>query len=405
MTERVVLEPYPYDRLRKLRSLAGEHPGGCVDLSIGDPCDPPPPAAVEALASSGAERSYPQSVGSAELRRAASGWLARRFGLEMPPERIAACVGTKELIASLPRLLKLYGTPGDTVLHPAVAYPTYAAGATLAGLRAVPVPLRTDGGLDLGAVDPGDADRALCLWVNSPANPNGAVEDLAAVAAWGRESGVVVCSDECYVEFTWQPPRAESNPSGRTHLTPPADRTEREPEEASHRPPLAGHTILEHGSNGVLVVHSLSKRSNFAGMRAGFYTGDADLVDYLVLARRHLGLIVPGPVQAAAVAALDDDSHVEAQRRRYRPRLELLASLLAGLGLEAPMPEGAFYLWVPAPNGDSWALAERLAATAGILVSPGEFYGPAGAGHIRLAATVPDDRLELLAERLQHPAT
>ncbi len=377
MSGGIRLEPYPYDRLHVLRAAADEHPGGCVDLSIGDPCDPPPPAATEALRESGTERSYPRSVGSPELRAAAAGWLARRFGVDVAPGHVAACVGTKELVASLPRLLKLHGNEGDTVLYPAVAYPTYAMGARLAGLRAVPVPRDAAGRLDLGAVDAADADRALCLWVNSPANPTGAIEDLGAVATWGRERGVVVCSDECYVEFVWNRPRA-----------------------TLQGPPLEGHTILAHGSAGVLAVHSLSKRSNFAGLRAGFFSGDAGLVDFLTQARRHLGLMVPGPVQAAAAAALNDDGHVEVQRRRYRARLERLSALLEGLGLPAPLPEGAFYLWVPAPGGDAWALAERLAAEVGMLVSPGEFYGSAGSGHVRVSAAAPDERLALLADRL-----
>ena len=377
MSAELLLEPYPYDRLDDLRAVADRHAGGCVDLSIGDPCDPPPQAAVEALAGSGAERSYPSSVGTPALRQAAAGWLARRFGVRVPSEHIAACVGTKELVASLPRLLQLRGGDRDTVLYPAVAYPTYAAGAKLAGLRAVPVPLDGVGRLDLGAIDAGDADRALCLWVDSPGNPTGAIEDLAAAADWGRERGVVVCSDECYAEFVWDRPR---HPSAG--------------------PPLEGHTIVAHGTEGVLAVHSLSKRSNFAGMRVGFYTGDAELVGFLAQARRHLGFMVPGPIQAAAVAALDDDTHVEAQRQRYRARLDLLARLLEDLDLRAPLPEGAFYLWVPAPGGDGWGLAERLATSAGMLVSPGEFYGTAGAGYVRVAAAVPDDRLALLAERL-----
>ncbi len=368
------LEAYPYDRLVRLRAVANQHAGGCVDLSLGDPCDPPPPAAVAALGGSGAEAAYPRSVGTPAFRAAAADWLARRCSAEVAADDVAACVGTKELVATLPRLLQLQGQEGDTVLFPAVAYPTYAMGAALAGLRALAVPLAADGQLDLAAINPSDADRAICLWVNSPANPTGALADLGAVAAWGRQRGVVVCSDECYVEFVWDRP-----PQG---------------------PPLRGHTILAHGAEGVVCLHSLSKRSNFAGMRAGFYTGDAELVGFLAQARRHLGLMVPGPVQAAAAAALNDDAHVEAQRRRYRRRLELLSSLLEGLGLRAPLPAGAFYLWVAAPDGDAWALAERLAAEAGMLVSPGEFYGTAGAGHIRLSATAPEDRLALLADRL-----
>lgn len=380
MSARHVLEPYPYDRLGRLRAVAEQHAGGCVDLSIGDPCDPPPPGVVEALGGSGAERSYPSSIGTPAFRAAAAGWLERRFGVAVASGDVMACVGTKELVASLPRLLQLRGHEGDTVLYPAVAYPTYAMGARLAGLRAVPVPLEGHGRLDLGSVDPADVERSLCLWVNSPANPTGAVEDPGAIAAWGRERGVLVCSDECYVEFVWERTRP-----------------------ACAGPPLEGHTILSTGLEGVLALHSLSKRSNSAGLRVGFYTGDADLVDFLALARRHLGFMVAGPVQAAAAAALNDDDHVEAQRRRYRDRLALLSRLLEGLGLRAPLPEGAFYLWVPAPAGDAWDLAEHLAVTAGMLVSPGEFYGEAGAGHVRVSATVPDERLALLAERLAVP--
>lgn len=377
MNTPLTLEPYPYDRLGGLRAIADRHTGGCVDLSVGDPCDPPPAAAVRALGESGGERSYPPSVGSAELRAAAAGWLARRFGVELAPEDLAACVGTKELVASLPRLLQLRGDVGDTVLYPAVAYPTYAMGAKLAGLRPVGVPRDAEGRLDLGAVDPADADRALCLWVNSPANPTGAVEDLGSVAAWGRERGVVICSDECYVEYVWNRPA-----SG---------------------PPLAGRTILAHGTEGTLALHSLSKRSNLAGVRAGFFAGDTGLMDFLTQARRHLGFMMPGPSQAAAAAALGDDEHVEAQRTGYCRRLESLVDLLQRLGLQVALPEGAFYLWVPAPGGDAWALAERLAVTAGMLVSPGEFYGEAGADHVRVSATVPDERLALLERRLATP--
>ncbi len=361
--------PYPYDRLEEFRPLADAHPGGCVDLSIGTPTDPPPAVVVEALAASGAERGYPPSIGTVAYREAATGWLARRLGVEVDPGQVAACVGTKEFVAGAPALLRLR-TPGrDTVLHPQVAYPSYAMGATLAGCRAVAVPPRPDGTLDLDAVDPDDAARALCLWVNSPGNPAGTLDDLGAAAAWGRERGVPVLSDECYVEFTWEgPPR----------------------------------TILEHGTEGVLAVHSLSKRSNLAGVRAGFYAGDPDLVHYLREVRKHAGLMVPGPVQAAAVAAWGDDAHVDEQRARYRRRLEAMAGILERAGIAAPLPAGAFYLWVPAPDGDAWALTRRLAAEGGALVAPGEFYG--GDDHVRVAVVQSDERLALVGERMEGSA-
>ena len=358
--EPFVPPPYPYDRLDELKAVGAALPGGLVDLSIGTPCDPPPAVVVDALARSGAERGYPPSIGSAAYREAAAGWMQRRLGVTVDPAHVAACVGTKELVAGVPQWLRLRRPDRDTVLYPAISYPTYAMGATLAGCRAVPY--RT-----LDDIDPGDADRALCLWVNVPANPTGDLGDLGAAAAWGRERGVPVLSDECYVEFTWNgPPR----------------------------------TILEHGADGVLAVHSLSKRSNLAGARAGVYAGDPALVRYLAEVRKHAGFMVPGPVQAAAAAAWGDDEHVEEQRERYRRRLDAMVTALAKAGVDAPFPDGAFYLWAPAPGGDAWALARRLAEDGGALVSPGEFYGPDGSGFVRVAVVQPDERIALVAERL-----
>ena len=352
--------PYPYDRLDVLRKEADKLPGGVVDLSIGTPYDPPPAAVVAALGSSGAERSYPPSVGTPAFRAAAAGWLTRRFGVTVDPQHLAACMGTKEFVAGVPHWLRLRRPDLDTVLYPAISYPSYAMGATLAGCRAVPY-------ATLDEVDPAVAERALCVWVNSPGNPTGGLDDLAAAAAWGRERGVPVLSDECYIEFTWSGP---------------------------------GRTILEGGGEGVLAVHSLSKRSNLAGARAGFYAGDPDLVHYLSEVRKHAGFMVPGPVQAAAVVAFDDDAHVDDQRARYRHRLERMIDALAASGVDCPMPDGAFYLWAPAPGGDAWGLAHRLAAEGGAIVAPGELYGEAGADHVRIAVVQPDDKIALVAERL-----
>ena len=365
--------PYPYERLNGAKAAATarfEGRGGLVDCSIGTPCDPPPPEVLEAMATSDAERGYPTSPGSPEYRRAADDWMRRRFGVVVDPERaVAACVGTKEFVATTAQFLHLRRPDRDTVLYPSVSYPTYAMGATLAGIRSVAVPELPGGGLDLDAVDPADIDRALLLWTNSPANPTGHLTDLARAAAWGRVHGVPVFSDECYAEFTWEgPPR----------------------------------TILESGGDGVVAVHSLSKRSNLAGVRAGFYAGDPDLVTYLLDVRRHAGLMVPGPVQAGAVVALEDDSHVDRQRAAYRDRLAFLADALALAGLPVAQPAGGFYLWLPVPDrfSDGWDLCDWLAREAGLLVSPGELYGPEGSGHVRVAVVQPLDRLEQVAERL-----
>jgi aspartate/methionine/tyrosine aminotransferase len=294
--------------------------------------------------------------------------MARAFDVTVSPAtELAACVGTKEFVATLPQWLRLRSPERDTVLFPAVSYPTYAMGAELAGCRAVPVPCDGAWRLDLSAVAETDRRRALCLWVNTPGNPAGGLDDLTAVAAWGRRHGVPVFSDECYVEFTWTGP---------------------------------GRTILADGLDGVVAVHSLSKRSNLAGLRVGFYAGDAELVHYLSEVRKHVGMMVPGPVQAAAAAALADDAHVVQQRARYRERLELMAGVLTRLGLGATLPGGAFYLWVGAPGDDAWGLTERLARDGGVLVTPGDTFGPAGAGYVRIAVVQPLERLRLVARRL-----
>lgn len=392
MTAGFVPPTYPYDRLDGLREAAARLPGGAVDCSVGTPCDSPPTAVVQALASSGTERSYPSSIGSPAYREAAAAWVQCRFGVGVDPDtEVAACIGTKEFVVSLPRYLRLRYPGRDTVLYPSVSYPSYAMGATLAGCRAVPVAVDDKFRIDVDSITGRDARRALCLWVNTPGNPAGALDDLGAAAAWGRANAVLVASDECYAEFTW-----DGSP----------------------------RTVLEHGTEGVLAVHSLSKRSNMAGVRAGFYAGDSELVHYLRECRKHAGCMVPGPVQAAAVAAWADQTHVDAQRALYLERLERLAAVvqLAGRSgrigaarftiedayVSPELPAGGFYLWARVPGGDAWVSAEALACSAGLVVSPGEFYceQPDRCGShdprqfIRIAAVQPLERLELANDRL-----
>ena len=363
--------PYPYERLDALREKAEAHEGGMVELAAGIPCDPPSPAVVAALSSSGAERAYPPSVGTERFREAGAAWLGRRFGVDVPADAVAACIGTKELVGTIAQYLRLRWPNRDTVLYPAVSYPTYEMGALLAGCRPVPVPVDAQWRMKLSAIDPADADRALCLWVNSPGNPAGQLEDVEEIAWWGRGRGVLVVSDECYADFTW-----DGAPS----------------------------TVLATGLEGVLAVHSVSKRANLAGLRAGFYAGDPEIVGYLSDVRKHAGFMVPGPVQHAAALALDDDAFAAGQAAAYRRRLERFATILGhAFGLAVPLPGGGIYLWLRAPEGGAWAFAERLAAEGGALVSPGEFYGEAGAEHVRIAMVQPDERIELVARRLGVP--
>lgn len=358
--------PYPYDRLDAYQKMAAAHDGGIVDLSIGTPCDPPPQAVIDALAGSGSERGYPASIGTEALRRSIARWMGRRFSVDVPLSRIAACIGTKEFVATTPQYMKLRRPNRDTVIYPAVAYPTYEMGAILAGLRPLAVPMNAEGHMDFASISQEDIDRALMLWVNSPSNPTGGLDDLKYAANWGRKHNIPVFSDECYTEFTWA---------------------------------TSSQSILQHGLDGVIAVHSLSKRSNLAGVRVGFYAGDAEIVEYLKEVRKHAGFMVPGPAQAAGVAALDDDEHVTVQRDRYRTRLEFMATTLSKWsGIDIGMPDGGFYLWFDAE--DAWDFTERLAREGGALVSPGDFYGTGGSRYVRVAVVQPDAKLRLVAERL-----
>jgi succinyldiaminopimelate transaminase len=367
--------PYPHDRLGALKRLADTLPGGVIDCSIGTPMDPMPTAVVEAVAGATAGATgYPPTIGTAAYRGAAAAWIGRRFGVAVDPDDVIACIGTKELVASLPRHLNLRDPSRDVVLYPAIAYPTYEMGARLAGLTPVPVPLDDAWHLDLARVRPEDAARALVLWINEPGNPSGSSatnEQLQAAVAWARERGIIVASDECYAEFTYDAAGESAAPA----------------------------TALTAGADGVLAVHSLSKRSNAAGLRAGFVAGDPELVHYLGEVRKHAGLMVPAPIQAGAVVALSDDVSVAEQRDRYAARRRFMLEGLAPFGYVHDGGPSTFYLWLRRDADDGWELAAELAA-AGVLVAPGDLYGPAGADHIRLALVQPDDRLGLALERL-----
>ena len=359
--------PYPYDRLNQIREIPSECGIELLDLSIGTPYDPVPEIALEVIDSMSLARSYPASLGSARLRESAAAWMLRRLAVEVPVASVAACVGSKEFVASLPSYLKLRDPSRNTVLYPSVSYPTYEMGAKLAGCNAVAVPILEDGQLDLDSLAPSVLEDTLCCWLNSPANPTGKVSDYTNAVEMGRKWGFVVVSDECYIEFTWS---------------------------------KAPQTVLQHGCEGVLALHSLSKRSNFAGGRVGFYAGDQELVSYLSEVRKHAGLMAPGPMQLVAAALLDDQHHVEVQAKRYVDRLSFLGSIARSLGLGAEMPEGGFYLWLTDSRRDGFELARYVASRTGIVGSPGEFYGQDSVDYLRIAAVADTQTLAAIAAKL-----
>ena len=366
MTLAARLPAFPWDRIAPLREKAGLHPDGPVDLSMGTPVDPVPDLIRDALAEASNAPGYPATWGTPKLRAAAAGWLARAHGVRVPPDDVLPVSGTKEFIAWLPGMLGL--GPGDVVLHPELAYPTYDIGARLAGATAV----ASD---SLLAAGPDPQARVKLVWVNSPSNPTGRVlpvGHLRKVVEWARERGAVVASDECYISLGW-----EVSPVSVLH------------------PDVCGSS-----RDGVLAVHSLSKRSNLAGYRAGFVTGDPALVADLLAVSKQAGMIMPDPVQAAMTAALDDDAHAWQQRQRYADRRALLRAAFVEAGWTIDHSEAGLYLWATHPAHDCWSAADLLAAEGGILVAPGELYGEAGARHVRVALTATDERIAAAAKRL-----
>ncbi len=357
----LALPDFPWNSLLPFRQTAAAHPDGIVDLAIGSPVDPVPPLIRDALAAAVDTPGYPQTQGSPELREAIVGWYARR-GVELGVENTLPTIGSKEFIATLPTLLGLGA--GDAVVYPTVAYPTYEVGARIAGAEPVAVD------------DPDDwpANTRL-VWLNSPGNPDGVVHDhvfLRRAVVKAREIGAVVANDECYTELNWE---GEG---------PTASILDPEVTQGSRRLTLA--------------VHSLSKRSNLAGYRAGFVAGCSDLVGEILEARKHAGLIPPTPVQHAMAVALADDVHVAEQKARYRARRDALRAALRGAGFRIDGSRAGLYLWATRDE-DCWTTVAGL-ADLGILATPGSFYGPSSARNVRVSLTATDERVAAAVSRL-----
>ena len=353
---------FPWDALAPAAATARAHPGGIVDLSIGAPVDPVPDLIRAALADASDAPGYPPTKGYDALREAAAGWLARCHGVQVSQDAVLPVIGSKELIAWLPTLIGC--RPGDAVSYPELAYPTYDVGARLAGAE----PVATD------EPDRAGAGPVQLAWLNSPSNPTGRVlppARIRALVAWARRTGTVLASDECYIDLGF-----EATPVSTLH------------------PSICGPA-----HDGLLAVYSLSKRSNLAGYRAGFVAGDQGLITGLLEVRKHAGMIVPAPMQAAMTAALGDDDHAKEQHARYASRRSRLRPALEQAGWNISHSEAGIYLWASHPDYDCWESVLVL-ARAGILVAPGSFYGAAGTMHVRAALTATDERIDAAVGRL-----
>jgi len=357
----ITLPDFPWDSLDSHRDRASEHPGGLIDLSVGSPIDPTPAVATEALAYAAQAPSYPLTAGTAELRAAMAAWWERRrntgplSALEVMPS-----IGSKEMVGLLPTLLGIRST--DVVVIPEIAYPTYAIGAHVSGAQVV------------ASDDPTQwPEGTKLIWLNSPGNPTGQVLDVAYLKEAlrvARKLGAVIVSDECYAELGWEGVRV---------------------------PSLLDHEVTQGDRSGAIALYSTSKQSNAAGYRAALVAGDEVLIQDLLLARKHLGLIVPAPIQAALRAVLAEDEHVAIQKERYRARRELVRDALLEAGFRIEHSEAGLYLWA-SRDEDCWDTV-KWCSERGVLVTPGSFYGEAGITFVRVALTVSDQQARAVRDR------
>jgi succinyldiaminopimelate transaminase len=351
------LATYPFVRLAEARARVAARGVEILDFGMGEPREETPAFIREALVEALDPLStYPSSEGLPELRAAIAAWVWRRFGVSLDPgTEIVPTLGSKEAVYSLAQVFD-----GDTVVVPTPAYPVYERGAQFAGKRVLPLPLREESGWlpDLHGVD---WDRVAVLWLNYPNNPTGATAPLEfyeRAAALARRHGFVLASDEAYSElyFGAEPPASALQVEDRAH---------------------------------VAVFNTLSKRSSMPGYRSGFVAGDPEIVAALKRYRPNAGVAPQEFVQRAAVAAWGDEAHVEAVRERYRAKRDALLPALEAAGLRSAGGDATFFLWLDAGEGADAYAAELL--EEGVVLTPGSFFGEAGAGYLRLALVPPPE--------------
>ncbi|MDO4631460.1 MAG: succinyldiaminopimelate transaminase [Corynebacterium sp.] len=358
-----ILPDFPWNLLEPAKKKAAAHPDGLVNLSVGSPVDLVAPGIQLALAEAAAYPGYPQTIGTPQLRAAITASLERRYGIPNV-DAVLPVIGTKEAIAWLPTLLGCRGT----VVIPEVAYPTYEVAALLAGAT----PVRSDTPWELD--NPADIDL---VFLNSPSNPTGKVLDvgqLRQVITWAREHDVIIASDECYLGLAWE----------------------------GKAPSILDPAVCDGDTHNLLAIHSLSKTSNLASYRAGFFAGCPELIAELTELRKHAGLMVPYPIQSAFAAALADDEQEEMQKLRYATRRARLMRALVDAGFKIEHSEAGLYLWATRDE-DCWDSVDWF-AQRGILVAPGSFYGPASQKFVRVALTETDERVGECVRRLEEAA-
>uniref|UniRef100_UPI004049E98A succinyldiaminopimelate transaminase n=1 Tax=Candidatus Planktophila sp. TaxID=2175601 RepID=UPI004049E98A len=348
------LPDFPWDALAPFGAIARNHPEGVIDLSVGTPVDATPEFIQQTLQEFSNSPGYPLTAGTSQLRSAIDQWARKTLGAT-GDFGVLPIIGSKEFVAWLPSLIE-----AKQVLYPKIAYPTYLVGALLAQAQATAVD-----------IDASTWPIAELAWINSPANPTGRVHsesELAAAINWAKSNDAILVSDECYLEF------------------------------GDSKVPTSILKISNGDNKNILAVFSLSKRSSMAGYRAAFIVGDPDLITRILEVRKHAGMMVPLPIQAAMVSALSDSDHVAEQRARYNKRRSLLAPALQRAGFTIEYSEAGLYIWATRQES-AWESVQWL-AELGILATPGIFYGEAGQSHIRIALTATDEQIATAVERI-----
>jgi N-succinyldiaminopimelate aminotransferase len=382
------LQPYPFERLRELtRDLTPNAALKPISLGLGEPRHPTPELVRRALVESlGGLSSYPATAGTPALRDAIAAWIERRYGVRVDAGRqVLPVLGSREALFALAQAVVDASRPGATVVCPNPFYQIYEGAALLAGADtafANSDPARNFAA-DWSRIDAATWARTQLLYACSPGNPTGSVMPLAewqSLFELSDRHGFVIASDECYSEIYFR----DDPPLGAL---------------------AAARRLGRDDYRNLIVLSSLSKRSNAPGLRSGFVAGDARLIDRFLLYRTYHGSAMSLPVQAASIAAWNDEDHVVANRELYRRKFAQVTPLLADV-LDVKLPDAAFYLWAAVPGGDDVAFARGLLAQYNVVVLPGSLLARTahgvnpGAGRIRMALVAEVDECLEAARRI-----
>ena len=375
------LPPYAFAEIdKKVQALraAGVTP---IDLGVGDPTEPTLELVIERMTPSAKAHEgsgYPSYIGSKEFRTAAAGYMQRRFGVTLDPEReMCSNAGSKESIFNFPQG---FIEPGDIVICPSPGYPPMKTGTIFAGGVPYYVPLLAENGflVDYASIPEDIATRAKIIWLNYPNSPTGAVasrEYYKGLIEWARRFNIIIAADEgCYIDIYF-----DDMPS----------------------------SILEVGREGIIAFYSLSKRNNMTGYRVGFVCGDEKLIQIFKRLKTNIDSGVANIIQDAAIVALNDDAHVELMRQHYREKRDALLAALQAVGLKTTAPPATFYIWQKVPGSDVAFAEQLLDPSIGIVVTPGSLISDVcdgginpGAGYVRFALVAPLSDIHEAAKRL-----